>query len=247
MDSKDLQSVASRAHLGEAQARSLYDLLSKIDMQAQTTLALDGERAKGISRFKDIARREWFDFGQSGITHFFHTRILRSYAWRPFLFADELKYLDLIDRLAAFHSLPYREMKEWGYVRRWESKYDHLPFYAQITKLSELEVYVKTAGRRDVATALISGDQIFLALLAYRDSFGQYPSTLGELRSRLGWKLREDPFSGKDFVYRRDGKGFVLYSVGEILQTRRGETCDRNLPEWKSFLEWRGTPWRMVR
>ena len=58
--------------------------------------------------------------------------------------------------------------------------------------------------------------------MAYKDRFGAYPKSLDELRSKLGWKLQTDPFSGKDFVYRRQGKGFLLYSIGENLKDDGG-------------------------
>lgn len=40
-----------------------------------------------------------------------------------------------------------------------------------------------------------------------RSASGAYPTTLGQVPL--------DPFSGKPLVYRREGKGFVVYSVGE--------------------------------
>jgi len=50
------------------------------------------------------------------------------------------------------------------------------------------------------------------------------------LRSRLGWKLPQDPFSGKDFVYKRQGKGFLLYSIGENLKDDGGLAAPEEAP-----------------
>ena len=47
--------------------------------------------------------------------------------------------------------------------------------------------------------------------LAYRAEHGQYPTSLQPLAA---WKLPLDPFSMKPFLYRRQGKGFVIWSVG---------------------------------
>jgi len=43
---------------------------------------------------------------------------------------------------------------------------------------------------------------------------GTYPNSLRQVRSTVGWRLPKDPYSGKDFIYRRKGAGYILYSVG---------------------------------
>lgn len=53
-----------------------------------------------------------------------------------------------------------------------------------------------------------------LALQEHRGRFGAYPSRLEQLSSSLK-SLPPDPFTGKPFVYRRSGPGYVLYSVGQ--------------------------------
>jgi len=35
------------------------------------------------------------------------------------------------------------------------------------------------------------------AAMTYKDRFGSYPASLKDLKSRLGWKIPDDPFSGK--------------------------------------------------
>ncbi|MEW6198296.1 MAG: hypothetical protein AB1601_06480 [Planctomycetota bacterium] len=49
-------------------------------------------------------------------------------------------------------------------------------------------------------------------LQAGRAARGEYPRTLVGFAAR---GFAEDPFAGRPFVYRRQGDGFVLYSVGE--------------------------------
>ena len=44
-----------------------------------------------------------------------------------------------------------------------------------------------------------------------------------QLRQALEWETPEDPFSGKDFVYRRDDKGYLLYSLGSDLDDDGGK------------------------
>ncbi|MBP7933880.1 MAG: hypothetical protein KA354_04445 [Phycisphaerae bacterium] len=49
-------------------------------------------------------------------------------------------------------------------------------------------------------------------------------------------KLRIDPFSGRDFVYKQRSKGFLLYSVAENLKDDGGKHDD----SWKNgdFVFW---------
>jgi len=49
-----------------------------------------------------------------------------------------------------------------------------------------------------------------VALVAYRQKTGRYPERLDQLPAPSA----PDPFTGKPFVYRRTGDGFLLYSVG---------------------------------
>lgn len=58
------------------------------------------------------------------------------------------------------------------------------------------------------ATAYVT--QAGAAVLAWRDQHGEYPLSLSLAMARVPI----DPYSGKPLGYRREGKGFVVYSVG---------------------------------
>ncbi len=53
-----------------------------------------------------------------------------------------------------------------------------------------------------------------LALAGYRAEHGAYPKELGALAPEYFSELPKDPFSGGEFIYRAEGTGYVLYSVG---------------------------------
>jgi len=63
--------------------------------------------------------------------------------------------------------------------------------------------------------------QIALALKAYKGEHGQYPENLIQLE-KAGWKLPLDPFTSKPFRYRKDGNGFLVYSVGPDMHDNGG-------------------------
>ncbi len=50
-----------------------------------------------------------------------------------------------------------------------------------------------------------------IELLKYRAAHGAFPKDL----SAFNAKTATDPFAGKPFIYRVEGKGYILYSVGE--------------------------------
>ncbi|HEX5271372.1 MAG TPA: hypothetical protein VFW33_12825 [Gemmataceae bacterium] len=52
------------------------------------------------------------------------------------------------------------------------------------------------------------------ALAAYRGDHGRYPAKLDELAPKYLAAVPDDLFSGKPLVYRPEGKGYLLYSVG---------------------------------
>lgn len=56
-----------------------------------------------------------------------------------------------------------------------------------------------------------------VALRLYRVKNGTYPDSLASLVPDFLDKLPADPFSGNDFVYRTEGPGFILYSLGPNL------------------------------
>jgi len=51
-------------------------------------------------------------------------------------------------------------------------------------------------------------------LRAWKIQHGNYPDTLNALASGASEPLPIDPFSGEAYHYRREGEGFLLYSVG---------------------------------
>ena len=51
---------------------------------------------------------------------------------------------------------------------------------------------------------------------------GEFPESLEQLHEVIPWELREDPFSGEDFIYRREGDGYLIYSIGPDLQDDGG-------------------------
>ena len=74
----------------------------------------------------------------------------------------------------------------------------------------------RLAGTRTFRTAL--------ALERFRlDSGGALPASLGELVPKHLAAVPADPFTGQPLIYIRNGKGYVVYSVGENALDDRGD------------------------
>ena len=65
-----------------------------------------------------------------------------------------------------------------------------------------------------IVSARVESAKFAIALRLYCMKHGAYPDSLDALVPEFLDKLPLDPFSGKPYVYRRDGSGFVVYSVG---------------------------------
>jgi len=64
--------------------------------------------------------------------------------------------------------------------------------------------------------------RIGLALKRFKMANGAYPDTLADLTPSFLDKLPKDPCSGNNLLYRKEGHGFLLYSVGSDLQDNQG-------------------------
>ena len=92
--------------------------------------------------------------------------------------------------------------------------------------MPEMSVAVGVESR---AAARIRETHLALALARYHSDHGAYPPALKELTPKYIEKLPPDPFAGGPFRYRRQGKGYLLYSVG----SNRKDDGGRN--KWLDF------------
>jgi hypothetical protein len=202
--SASLVEVAGSGEINEAQARRLSRTLASIDLRTSISKAMRDERAAAIS-FYDHCRKnglpaQW-DVGRSE----WERCLCRSPLFPTLLSQDELYYLGQMRAAIRDADLPWRVQKAKLSGRRFK------PPACDILSRT-LDTGWFTGFARDQAMARVAGDRLLLGLAAYRARFGCCPMDLHELGVALGWSVRDDPLSGKPFVYRRMKGGFVLYS-----------------------------------
>jgi hypothetical protein len=240
-----LREATRRRHLSVTQARRMYEALGRVSLKGGYEHCLEGERAEANWCF-DALRS-----GQNLLTseRLSVRRRAAVYLWRPISYKDQMASIGLIDKQLAAAKLSYREIVRMNpsgierlgpaarlFVRvvfpeltegKGEMSYPLLggefrvPQYAIVTHILT-PVYSRAMASRDSSISAVGMGQVAMALKAYKSEYGSYPASLAELKNRLGWKLPDDPFSGKPFVYKRVGRGFLLYSLGSDLKDDGG-------------------------
>jgi len=222
-----------------------YDLLSKMDLMGPWARAMEGERCCGLAVFDQVRRAKSGDvavamFSMGGPTSglgrwlsrlaLTHMWPLTRVVWAPFLKLDEVYNLRQMERVTALHKQPYR-ISYADYERLSKNIEESTPWYAVLSGILT-PGFDRASAARDKGIACIGLMQAALALRAYQIEHGSYPASLADLRAAGGWAIPDDPFSGKPFIYRREGAGCLIYSVGENMKDDGGidEATVRNMP-----------------
>lgn len=146
----------------------------------------------------------------------------RLYYWllSPFVKRDISLNLPKYVELETKALLSYYQTRDF-----WKPYRDHLhglPWYAIVSKnvLPELEVTFMKVATLD---ALILTARTGLACRVFKSRTGNTPKT-SMLVPALMTGVPVDPFTGKPLVYRREGKGFIVYSLGSNLRDDGGRS-----------------------
>ena len=130
--------------------------------------------------------------------------------FKPRLVADHAAYLNLARRRVQLWQGPYRapeEIRAFLHSSSWNTLTHKLARDAGI----DTEWYWRAVTDLHLTRA-------GLALLQYKQTHGTFPETL----EALGVKGLTDPYTGKSLLYRPEGAGFVVYSVGQDRQDNGG-------------------------
>ncbi len=216
------QDLIEQCALTDPQARRLFDAFGSIDLDPQFGAMWLGERAYIVWGF-DYARKHGLTdvIPEENVGNALVTR-LPGYLLRPLLYADASCALRLYAGQISTAGVPYRLLKLRGLDSEEQAK--SLPSYAYLTRaiapaLSRMRLAY------DKCQAEINATRAALAVIAYKDHLGSYPGSLTDVTNKLGWDLPEDPFSGKEPVYKRQRTGFIVYSVGPNLKDDGGRAA----------------------
>lgn len=204
------------------QAEALNSMLDTTDYGPDFASAMKGERAAGLWAYDYVRATGTTDAvnattGSGSASPSRWVGKLLRFGWRPILYADGVVYLDYMNKQVEAASLPYRSGKQ----KQIDQSFGRLPRYAILARII-LPVFTRARLSVDAARAETALAQVVLAAQQYKAQTGAYPASLEELSAKMGRNLPEDPFSGKDLVYKRDGKGFQVYSISGNLRDDGG-------------------------
>lgn len=123
-----------------------------------------------------------------------------------------LIYLQLSEEGISLLRQPYYQAKNFleDRERNWSRLLHCAPIASMLysSYMTESLQFAYFEARRDLA-------KIATALKLYKLKRGEYPESLQALVPDCISELPRDTFTGSDFMYRREAKGFLLYSLGE--------------------------------
>ncbi len=231
----------------ESQSKKLFDLLSKTDYRTEFAYAVKSEIALGLWVFDYTLKN-----GVSGILETTGNasnpgeqptalvrmgRGISDYAWRPMLYVDGGIYLKHTISNAQAAAKPYRDA-----VQQIEANQSiQLPQYAIVSRIMT-PVFSKGSILVDSTRAQTALTQILLASQVYKSKTGSYPESIAQLRSKIKWTIPVDPYTGKDFIYKRTNSGFQAYSIGSNLKDDGGRPAKEhyNPDDGDIVLNWEG-------
>jgi hypothetical protein len=191
----------------------LAQLISELDplpWRERQAAAVRGERVvfieAGERTMRGSLKELEFMFGEPSIL-----RNIGVWLVRPVVKTDIRKTLPVYDELEKHARVPYFESR--GRLRSLAEQHKKRPWHAFLSKamVSSFETaYLKEA----MLEATILATRTGLACRLYKSRTGEYPENLGVLVPGILSEVPVDPFTGKPFAYRREGAGFIVYSLG---------------------------------
>jgi len=130
--------------------------------------------------------------------------------FKPRLVADHAAFLQLSRKRVQLLQGPYRDPQETAAFLQ-DSSWNVLTHKLARHTTSDTEDYWRMLADLRLTRA-------GLALLQYKQAHGTFPETL----AALGVEGLTDLYTGKSLLYRPEGEGFVVYSVGQDRQDNGG-------------------------
>jgi hypothetical protein len=145
------------------------------------------------------------------------------YVARPFRLLDQLAYLEYMPEVIDLAALP-----------AYESRHRFEELEHQVSTISKLKVtarlvipaFARGLESQDRFVAQCDLAEMAMYLKQYKRKTGSYPEKPDAIAPDYIRELPVDPFTGTPYVYRKEGEGFVLYSVA------RNSLDDGGKPGW---------------
>jgi hypothetical protein len=196
--------------IGDEDLLGLVDELDPGPWRARLAGAVRGERVVFIEAGDYVLRGSMkeldFFYGEPSFL-----KNIGAWLIRPMLKRDFREALPVYDELETQAQRPYYESRAFFGSRGRDLM--KRPWYAFFSKamIANFEAaFMKEA----LVEATFLASRTGLACRLYKSQTGRYPDSLEALVPGILKEVPIDPFTGKPLVYRREGEGFVVYSLG---------------------------------
>lgn len=222
-----IRASAGMNGMTRTQALEMDAALARVDLHAGFMKSMRTERVMGLAAYDEIRRdgpQRFSNYVAIDPDDNITIRIVTSKLGRPVLYADKLVFLRSINKLIELSNKPYYKTASIAYKA---NPANNGPSYTPVSK-ALCSWYDKYRMSYETERAHLAVTRTALGIMAYKDRYKAYPKTLAELKSRLGWDMHKDPFSGKDLLYRKTAKGFIIYSIGANISDDGGKAPPAN-------------------
>lgn len=216
-----LQQLYDRRDLNLSQLKKTAESLDNISGCENKVKVLEGERALFIM---DYFHRIIYPRTNEIYVPFFKNKLIRFLYLTFFNFAykaDCILFLQISEKQLNLLCEPYYKTKDA--FEKYDANSNTLARHPLTAMLSPSYGMQSVSIARFEATRDLA--KIATALKMYRLAHGRYPEILAELKPDFIPELPLDPFTGKDFIYQKKDKGFIVYSVGQDLKDNGGVTA----------------------
>ncbi len=213
---RSLESICRGRGIDDENLLSLIADLEPSPWRERLARSIAGERAFGLERGSAVIKgRPQVMAGEK--------RSDRLLYWllRPVL-KNEIRWQ--LRRLTGWEQMakrPYFQQREL--LKTDEELLEHVPWYFKVRGAHGHGRLTGFQGGGAYGTVFLKNGQLEATFLAARTGLacrlhksrtGQYPEKLETLVPGILSEVPIDPFTGKPFVYRREGEGFIVYSLG---------------------------------
>lgn len=208
LDVEAVATVLETGRLSDDQLAALDSALAEADPAKDLDQVWVGEQVYDLELFRNLIRPSRELIPQEG------TRLPE--AAQPNLLASPALRLMVVDALRTCRQYAEAAEKDWPQALEAmqavaRSRYGVFGLFSKIEGPSFHAAFV-LVGR---ALGGTRSARVAVMVERYRLGKGHLPTSLAELREFVGGDLPADPFTGKPLVYRVEGDGFAVYSVGD--------------------------------
>jgi len=197
------------------QADEIRSLIKDFDDICTLIFSIDAERLLIGERIFNLPKDELYKTSVENIQKdadgLIYRLLFYGITFKPLFLADHAAYLRYMHEGAKFAERPYSPEEAEALEKRLQKKRHIMTSMLAPALFRIKEIHFEMTAELRIA-------QAGLALLQYKQNQGAFPDSLEEIKLQN----TKDPFTDEMLVYKAEGQGFVLYSLGPDQKDNNG-------------------------